>query len=509
MTRRWRFAWAWFIGAVLITLTFGCPPPKPTPPPGPTPGPTPTPTPAAAARPETPVFLSCMPRNDGTGRFMVDGVPFAMIGAIPCWPTDGTGEILRVEGREIPYLWTLFSKEWVGYLKTKGANAVHARLGPSVAADQCCGLQDIGGPYLELPLQKIAMRARLSKTPILRGIEGWNAKFWAVVHEVFTYAGEQRFVVQVGILDGWVVKHSVWGDAHMPWPAEDVHTALMLPLNPSVRSWVFKVVYETCNYGNVIYEIGNETSLGPGWAPEWERAMFALVREAEQQEGCRQVVHMTGSNSRDFDGPYDYFSSHDAVAPTEPINGRPALVNEYNPSLAPSQFKALHCKAKQAGQTFMYWRSDGTDARQDESLAMLGQCDAPASCSAPQPDRSKLAFVIDWKVSNVYDVTPVVTKDLPYCTAIGMGEYNGQPRASCPMRNECKGTEPENFDCENRLACEQFAMSVPGVCNATAPTFHSDGPVEPMDQWGFRVRAGGTYLEACNCDSSICTRKEL
>jgi hypothetical protein len=45
-----------------------------------------------------------------------------------------------------------------------------------------------------------------------------------------------------------------------------------------------------------------------------------------------------------------------------------------------------------------------------------------------------------------------------YCAAIGMGEISGQPRCGCPVRNECKpaGEEPQNFKCEERVACEAY-----------------------------------------------------
>jgi hypothetical protein len=39
-----------------------------------------------------------------------------------------------------------------------------------------------------------------------------------------------------------------------------------------------------------------------------------------------------------------------------------------------------------------------------------------------------------------------------------MGEISGQPRCGCPVRNECKpaGEEPQNFKCEERVACEAY-----------------------------------------------------
>ena len=447
-------------------------------------------------RPTSPLYLPPV-RSEG-GRWMRDGKPLDLTGAIPCWPTDGTGEVLRVEGRVIPYLWPLVSPEWIDHVKGKGANAVHLRPGPIGAADVCCGLEPYGAPYLP-------------------DGSDWNPKWWALFHKVIRHAGDAGFVVEVDGLDGWAIKNTIGGSFHVPFPAPDVFSAMQLPINPSVRKWIFKFVHETCLYGHVIYQIGNESSLTPGWSAEWERAMYALFREAEQQPGCDgQVVHMVGSNTRDTEVPYDYLVSHQPDALTGPIAGRPTAVNEFNPSLTPGQFMALHCAARKAGQSFWYWRSDGTDARQDETLALLAKgCDVPASCPEPRPNRDNLAFNVACKSNGVCDATPLNTRDVSYCAAIGMPYLPDgvTPRGACPMRNECAEAplppDPPGFEgmCQDRLACEQYAMSVPGVCEATAPLWRSDGEVVLEDQYGFRARCNGcTWLEACACDGSRCER---
>jgi hypothetical protein len=440
-------------------------------------------------RPTAPLYLP--PVRGEAGRWTRGGAPLDLTGAIPCWPTDGTGEVLRVEGRVIPYLWPLTSTEWIDHVRTKGANAIHLRPGPIGAADVCCGLEPYGGPYLP-------------------DGSDWNPKWWAIFHRIIRHAGEAGFVVEVDGLDGWAVKNSIAGSFHMPFPAEDVHSALKLPINPSVRKWITKLVGETCLYGHVTYQIGNETEVsGHGWTPEWERAMYALIREAEQQVGCDgQVVHMIGSNSRDYEGPYDYFVSHWTDGATAPIAGRPTSVNEYNPALTAGQWKTLHCAARKAGQSFWYWRSDGSDALQDETLDVLkAGCDAPASCPEPRPNREALGWNITCKPNGVCDATPLNTRDVSYCEAIGLGSLNGIPRAACPMRNECPDVPGFEGMCEDRLACEQYAMSVPGTCDALAPLWRSDGEVVLEDQYGFRARCNGcTWLEACACDGSRCQR---
>jgi hypothetical protein len=447
--------------------------------------------PPSEGRPTSPMYLPPV-RSEG-GRWVRDGQPLNLVGAIPCWPTDGTGEKLIVDGQQIPYLWPLVSTEWIDHVRGKGANAVHLRAGPIGTSDTIAEMQVIGGPYTA-------------------DGSDWNPKWWALLHRIIRHAGEAGFVAEIDGLDGWVVKNTIAGSWHMPFPAPDVYTAMQLPINPSVRKWIFKLVYETCLYGHATYQVGNETGVsGVGWSAEWERAMYALFREAEKQPGCDdQVVHMVGSNSSDVDGPYDYLVSHWTNGATGPIAGRPTEVNEYNPSLTPGQFMSLHCAAKRAGQSFWYWRSDGSDSRQDETLDLLkAGCDVPAECPAPQPNRENLAFNVACKPNGVCDATPLSTRDVGYCASIGMPyQPDGvTPRGACPMRNECPDTPGFEGMCESRLVCEQYALSVPGVCNATAPLWRSDGEVVLEDQYGFRARCNGcTWLEACNCDGSRCER---
>lgn len=68
-----------------------------------------------------------------------------------------------------------------------------------------------------------------------------------------------------------------------------------------------------------------------------------------------------------------------------------------------------------------------------------------------------------WKLAckphnKVIDCTPQVTPHAcEYCASIGMGDFGGQPRCGCPVRNEC-GSEvpPTNFKCTERVACETY-----------------------------------------------------
>lgn len=62
----------------------------------------------------------------------------------------------------------------------------------------------------------------------------------------------------------------------------------------------------------------------------------------------------------------------------------------------------------------------------------------------------------------VVDCTAQNQRACDYCAAIGMGEAGGQIRCGCPVRNEClppEQTPPQNFKCEERVACEKYLTS--------------------------------------------------
>lgn len=436
--------------AVLAYGLLGADQCKPTP--TPTPPPTPTPNPVVDVRPTSPVYLDLLLRASPEGTWVRNGTPHTMVGAIPCWPTEGTAEKLIIFGKVTDYWWSLVSPQFMDTVAPLGVNAVHVRLGPSVAAEMCCGLEDVGGPYVEMPAKQL-MKAKLRK---VRLEPGWNEKYWAKLHQIMHHAGRTGINVQVDVLDGWLIKHSVWGETHMPWPAQDVLGGFQVPLNPSVKAWVTKVTSELCFYGNGFYEISNESSLGPGWTPAWEREMFNLIRQEEQRQGC--VIKVTGSNTRDFSGPYDYFATHNATELEGPADGnRPMIVNEYNPALPPATFKARYCASQKAGQSYWWWRSDGSDEWQDASLrAIQAGCEGVVSaCPDPQPGSVSEFACVDRRVW--WDCTPK-QHGCEYCASIGMGTYNGQIRCDCPIRNECPDTPGYEGMCESRVVCEKAAM---------------------------------------------------
>jgi hypothetical protein len=242
-------------------------------------------------------------------------------------------------------------------------------------------------------------------------------------------------------------------------------------------------------FANVVFEIGNENDLQPGWTPEFERANYALIRSSE-----KLVVHVVISNTKDYGGPYEAFASHQRGSVDSPVAGRPVIIDEYNNHMTPAEFAACYNEMKTRGGACMYWRSDGSDADQDASLAVLksGGVVTDFACPLdPLPNLSKLDWWTDQKSRpGTIDTTPFIRGDHDHCDQVGMGTWpDGSWRWDCPLANE---GDPR------RIPCEQWAIG--GV----HPLFHSDGEVSCVDDACFRVRTTGTWLEVCANDGTHC-----
>jgi hypothetical protein len=446
---------------LVLPILLGCPKRKPPQPPQPPPVVTQDDT----KPPAEPVGFDNALRQEG-GRFVVAGQPFEVRGAIPCWPPDlpgGEPGPLRAAGREIPYMWTLTSAEWIDHAKAVGgANLFHVRLGPYRDDKLCCGMAAVGGPFL---------------------VDGsFNPRFDAYLLKLVWHALRAGVYVEVDIDDAWGFKHQCNGD--------DVGYALDCEprITPARRRYYEHYVGLLKNFGNVVFLLGNEADLTPTWTPAQEREKFALVR------GIEGGGHMIGSNSRDYAGPYDYFASHARGAVDSPVNGRPVWVNEYNPSLSVGEFAQCFSEMKARGGACWYWRSDGSDEVQEASLAVMkGGPVTDYGCSLnPKPDLSTLDWWIDQRSRpGTIDTTPMIRGNHDHCVNVGMSEFDRQPRFNCPLANE---GDPR------RVPCEQWAIK------GTHPLFRSDGEVSCVDVACFRVRTTGTWLEVCDNEGQHCKR---
>ncbi|MBI5496834.1 MAG: hypothetical protein HY904_17605 [Deltaproteobacteria bacterium] len=309
---------------------------------------------AGAPSPDTPL------RTAGSVLVHADGRAVDFRGAISC--CGGA------------FGWPLFDEAWVDRLRTYNMNFLHARLGPFLTTGN--GETDweiTGGPYMEH-----GGRADLTQ---------FNPAFWMRVRALLSYARTHGFYVEVDLADGWAVKHCQWGDipGYSAWDAafnvqgEDAcaaaGTAAVAPGSVHDR-WVRKVVQETGDFDNVIYQDGNEIGLVNGYSAEWTASLAARVRDEEAQRSFQR--HLFGTNSGDAQAvaleSVDFGELHQnrAADPTQ-CGGKPCLVNEYNPDppMEPAVLHERYCAARNAGTYFWYWRHGQDATAMDATLALL------------------------------------------------------------------------------------------------------------------------------------------
>ncbi|MEW5742374.1 MAG: hypothetical protein AB1938_25880 [Myxococcota bacterium] len=272
--------------------------------------------------------------------------------------------------------WPLFDEAWLDTVAPRGATFLHMRLGPF--RTQGNGETDwaaIGGGYVE----------ENGKADVTR----FNERFWGRVRELIRKARARGLYVEVDVVDGWGVKHCRWQDipGYSAWDAafnaqnvDYCATAASGPVAPGSvhEAWIRKVVAETGEFDNVLYQDGNEVGLVQGYDSEWTRTMHALIRDEEARRGFPR--HLFATNSGDATAmqlpEVDYLEAHQ----NQPLSaaqcfGKPCFVNEYNPNppLTPAQFHQRFCAARDQGTAFFYWRHGQSEPDMLQSLSLMGQ----------------------------------------------------------------------------------------------------------------------------------------
>ncbi len=390
--------------ACLGGALYGCPGPKP---------PTPTPSPTVSPTPKQPVFTNLLLRQEA-GKLLREGQPFKLFGFIPCW-----------DGEEIDHMgWPGLTDEGMDYALSFGANAFHIRLGPTLPDNTWPnGLNYGTGPY---------------------NPDGtFSAEWWARVRHIVERAGQRGANVEVDLIDGWVCKHSQWGEFGMPWPSADVE-ACTNTFTPTHRAFVRKAVEELGCFGNVIWQDGNEVGVSGRYRPEWTFAIVDEVRKAEQELGCG-VVHMFGTNSGqevvEADPRIDYSSTHARTGVGGPHLGKFRQNNERNPFFAPEQEHALFCAAQGGGAAWWFWRGGMSKEAMDQTLALWQSgCEGQGGGDCPFEVPTVSWIKVKPHGTNYYDATPLVGGSA-YCRSIGFPP--GQ--SNCPVRPE---GDPFRLECE-------------------------------------------------------------
>jgi hypothetical protein len=357
--------------------------------------------------------------------------------------------------------WPGISDEGMDYALAYGANAFHIRLGPTLPDNTWPnGLNYQIGPY---------------------NTDGtFNEDWWDRVIHIVQRAGERGANVEVDLIDGWVCKHSQWGEFGMPWPQSDIE-ACTNTFTDTHRKFVRKAVEEVGCFGNVIWQDGNEVGVSGRYRPDWTFSIRDTVRLAERELGCG-VVHMFGTNSGvevvEADPGIDYTATHSRVGVGGPHLGKWRVNNERNPFFSPEQEHALYCAAKGAGQAWWFWRGGMSKVAMDQTMALWKSgCEGMGSGECPFDVPAVTWIKVKPHGTDYYDATPLITNG-PYCRSLGFPA--GQ--LSCPVRPE---GDPFRFECELKSMGGKIEWSLTEVSGTIDIKPRNNG-------FGFSVTGNGT-----------------
>lgn len=320
----------------------------PKPPTPPTPAPTPQP-------PAGPVDSDKVLRAEGQKLVDATGVSFDFRGAKDCCNSEA--------GEPNPK-WPIGSEARFDWLKAEGnVNFLSMRVGPWRGIDQ--GETEFigGGGYVEEN-----GKANLDK---------WNPVLWDRVDQLLSYAAARGQWVEVGVLDGWGIKHCDPG--YHPWaPGANVQGENNCPpaWNARQEAWVRKVVQVAGRHGNVTWETSNEGGLVQGWSLAWEQAIVAAIKDEEAKRGYPH--HLVATNAQTNVPPADWDEFHTEGEPNHPTS-KISGVNEYNPEPPMNGAKMVdnYCAARASGTYYWLWRHGMTLA--DWQIALHG---IRAGCTA-------------------------------------------------------------------------------------------------------------------------------
>ena len=221
--------------------------------------------------------------------------------------------------------WPLVSARALRTMARAGVNWTHVRLGPYPPAAE-------GREYAAYAADG-----------------SWNPEFWARVRGVLAEAARLGVFVEVDVLDAWAFEHrrNTFG--------EDCSALARAPQRHHLK-WIRKVVVETGDFPNVMYQVGNET-FDCDAAPAWELGVRDALRAAL---GGRPRLIGTNSHDPELEEGFDYAARH--VDQAQAPGARPVIVNETG-ELTPAQFRVQRAAARRLGTTFVLWRG-GMNGRQ-------------------------------------------------------------------------------------------------------------------------------------------------
>jgi len=230
--------------------------------------------------------------------------------------------------------WPLISDQALSDIAAAGGNYAHVRLGP--------------------------FSGRTSDPPP-------TPAFWERVEHVLDYAASLGIVVEVDVLDSWILERG-HNDSYFGWTCEITHHAP----DREQLAWVSQVARYTAAHPNVIYQISNE-SFDCGAVRAWELG----IRDHLRREAPGRLIG-TNSHHGGIESSVDYVSRHQHVALAGPLAGRPTQVNE-TADLTPDGWEREARRAISNGTSFHLWRGAMSDDQWLDALARMARINGVAS----------------------------------------------------------------------------------------------------------------------------------
>ena len=256
--------------------------------------------------------------------------------------------------------WPLITNAALQQIADNGGNYTHIRLGPFTDNE--------GAEF-------VAYR------PVANGkqdLKFWNPPFWTKVRATIEKARSLGIYTEVDLIDAWILEQpelTPWSKNNNVNGVDDALCAnLSRAPNPLYERWLRKVVAETGEYDNVIYQIGNETfdCKSKGSSIAYEIGVANIVRDELEQRGFSSKLIGTNSHNDAIENHplIDYISEHYETAPIR--RSKPTVNNEQASSwVTVSNFENELREAYRKGTYFQLWRGDLNDSQYREALNKL------------------------------------------------------------------------------------------------------------------------------------------
>src|SRR3990172_3769624 len=291
----------------LLWARRGAPRPEPTPAPTPTPTPTPSPEPTIIF----PLHVEGHQFIDEAGRAV------SLLGAVVCC------------GHKSENGWPLINEAALTELYNHKANWTHIRLGPFGSG---------GGDGDTMP-----------DTPA----------FWTRVERACELGVKFGMVVEVDLIDGWVLKKAL-RDPSYNYYRWDGRITQRRP-DRQQEQWIIDCLPHTVHYPNVVYQTSNEGFIAaPNLRPssrDWEWGIRDIVKAHRPDK-----LVSTNNHQAEVERGFDYVNRHQQYPVLGPLHGKPTAVNEYGPGRPPEVWESDVHVARQHGTIMHAWRGELSDA---------------------------------------------------------------------------------------------------------------------------------------------------